>query len=140
VKQPHAQNRALEFALFSRSLPLPRRRHPEAIVRVMFERGAFGLTRPSGASAAYFAFGSRRLCSSGVSPGFFAREDTTRDVYRGLSMGLNIAFSWRVSHDGRSRHRAGDHHLRMGERAAALGHADAAGDWPMEAGTSGGAR
>jgi putative peptidoglycan lipid II flippase len=139
----HTQNRALEFALF---LTLPAAAAlaviPEGIVRVMFERGAFGpdTTEVVARALRYFAFGLPAFVLIKVfSPGFFAREDTKTPMYiAGFSMSLNIAFSLVLF-------------PTMAEAGIALsttiaGWANALlllfmlmkrGDWPLEAGTVG---
>ena len=94
----HTQNRALEFALFL-SLPAAAALTviPEAIVRVLFERGAFG------PETTHIVSGALRLFALGLpafvlvkvfSPGFFAREDTRTPMYiAAISMATNIALS-----------------------------------------------
>lgn len=93
-----AQNRALEFALF---LTVPAAAAlfvmPEAVVRVLYERGAFTpqTTATVAAALAYFALGLPAFVLVKVfSPGFFAREDTrTPMLVALLAMAANIGLS-----------------------------------------------
>jgi putative peptidoglycan lipid II flippase len=113
---------------------------PEEIVRVLFERGAFGAetTEIVARVLRYFAFGLPAFVLIKVfSPGFFAREDTKTPMYiAGVSMALNIALSLALFPE-------------MAEAGIALATTVAGwvnalllfgvlmrrGEWPMEAGT-----
>ncbi|WP_436643659.1 murein biosynthesis integral membrane protein MurJ [Microbaculum sp. FT89] len=94
----NGQNRALEFAL---TLTLPSAAAlffvPDAIIRGLFERGAFGPedTAATAAALAAFAVGLPAFVLNKVfAPAFFAREDTrTPMYYAGVNVAANIAFS-----------------------------------------------
>jgi putative peptidoglycan lipid II flippase len=94
----YTQNRALEFALFL-SLPAAAALAviPEAIVRVLYERGAFDpeTTEIVAGALRWFALGLPAFVLIKVfSPGFFAREDTRTPMYiAAISMALNVGFS-----------------------------------------------
>ena len=89
-----AQNRSLEFALL---LTVPAAVAlaviPDAIISVLFERGAFqpSDTRSVAAALAIFALGLPSFVMIKVfSPAFFAREDTRTPMrYAGISLSLN---------------------------------------------------
>ncbi len=93
-----SQNRALEFALL---LTMPAAvalfAIPEPIIRVLFERGAFGPSDTLAVSAALraFAVGLPAFVLIKVfSPAYFAREDTrTPMIYAGISMVVNVVGS-----------------------------------------------
>jgi len=93
-----SQNRALDFSLF---LTLPAAVAlmvmPDAIIQVLFERGAFVAadTRATSQALAVFAVGLPSFVMIKIfSPGFFAREDTrTPMIFAGLSVAINIAVS-----------------------------------------------
>lgn len=90
-----SQNRSLEFSLL---LTLPAAvalfMIPEPIIRVLFERGAFGAgdTRAVSWALAAFAVGLPSFVLVKVfSPAYFAREDTrTPMIYAGISMVVNV--------------------------------------------------
>jgi len=92
------QNRALEFALF---LTVPAAAAiaimPEAIVRVLFERGAFDVqtTTATARALGYFALGLPAFVLVKVfSPGFFAREDTRTPMKVAfVTMATNVVLS-----------------------------------------------
>ncbi len=92
------QNRALEFALF---LTVPAAAAiaimPEAIVRVLFERGAFDVqtTTTTARALGYFALGLPAFVLVKVfSPGFFAREDTKTPMKVAfVTMAINVVLS-----------------------------------------------
>ncbi len=94
----HNQNRSLEFALF---LTLPAAAAlfviPEEVVRVLYERGAFGpeTSAITARALAVFALGLPAFVLTKVfSPGFFAREDTKTPMYAAAAAMLtNIALS-----------------------------------------------
>jgi len=94
----NGQNRALEFAL---TLTLPCAAAllvvPDAIIRGLFQRGAFGPedTAATAAALAAFAIGLPAFVLNKVfAPAFFAREDTkTPMYYAGINVAANIAFS-----------------------------------------------
>ena len=92
------QNRALEFAL---ALALPAALAlallAEPIVRVLFERGAFGPTdtRAAARALAIFACGLPAFVLGRVfAPAFFAREDTTTPmVIGGIGVVVNVGLA-----------------------------------------------
>lgn len=94
-----ALNRALELALF---LTLPAAVAlaviPEAVVRVLFERGAFtadDAAATAGVLAAYALGLPAFVLVKVLSPGFFAREDTATPVkIATASIALNIALGF----------------------------------------------
>ena len=94
----NGQNRALEFAL---TLTLPCAAAlffvPDAIIRGLFERGAFGPedTAATAAALAAFSLGLPAFVLNKVfAPAFFAREDTkTPMYYAGINVAANIAIS-----------------------------------------------
>jgi len=94
----NGQNRALEFAL---TLTLPCAAAlffvPDAIIRGLFERGAFGPedTAATAAALAAFALGLPAFVLNKVfAPAFFAREDTkTPMYYAAVNVAANIGFS-----------------------------------------------
>ncbi len=80
----HSQNRAIEFVLL---LTLPAAAAlvviAEPLIRVMFERGAFGAaeTAATGAALGVYAMGlPAYVLVKALAPGFFAREDTATPV------------------------------------------------------------
>lgn len=80
----HSQNRAVEFS-FLLTLPAAVALFviAEPLVRVLFERGAFGLTQSLATSAALsvFAIGlPAYVLIKALAPGFFARGDTSTPV------------------------------------------------------------
>lgn len=88
----HTQNRSLEFALF---LTLPAAVAlfimPEPIVRLIYERGAFGpdTTRAVAAVLGIYALGLPAFVLIRVfSPGYFAREDTRRPMFVTLASAI----------------------------------------------------
>lgn len=92
------QNRAMELAL---ALTLPAAMAlflvPDAVIRLMFERGNFTpeATIQTGAALAAFAWGLPAFVLIKVfSPGYFAREDTKTPMYfAGIGVAVNVAFS-----------------------------------------------
>ena len=92
------QNRALEFALF---LTVPAAAAimvmPEAIVRVLFERGAFDAATTATTARALFFFAAGLpafVLVKVFSPGFFAREDTRTPMKVALAtMATNVILS-----------------------------------------------
>ena len=94
----HSQNRALEFALF---LTLPAATAiaiiAVAIVRVLYERGAFTpeTTAITARALAIFGLGLPAFVMIKVfTPGYFAREDTrTPMLFAGIAVGTNIALA-----------------------------------------------
>ncbi len=92
------QNRATEFAL---ALTLPASVAlivlAEPIIRVLFERGAFGPEDTAGSAAALVAFAvglPAFVMIKVLSPGFFAREDTRTPMwYAAWSVAANIVLS-----------------------------------------------
>jgi putative peptidoglycan lipid II flippase len=98
VEARHNQNRALEFALF---LTLPAATALAiisfAVVRVLYERGAFSPETSAITSdvVAVFALGLPAFVMIKVfTPGYFAREDTrTPMVFAGISVAANIAIA-----------------------------------------------
>jgi len=91
----HTLNRAMEFAL---ALTLPATVAlivvPEAIVSVLFERGAFDDTATQATTAALIAFAAGLpafVLNKVFSPGFFAREDTVTPMwFAGVGMVVNV--------------------------------------------------
>lgn len=94
----HNQNRALEFALF---LTLPAATAiaiiSTAIVRVLYERGAFlpETTEITARALAIFGLGLPAFVMIKVfTPGYFAREDTrTPMLFAGVSVAVNVALA-----------------------------------------------
>ena len=94
----HSQNRALEFAMF---LTLPAATAlaiiSVVVVRVLYERGAFGpeTTETTARALAVFALGLPAFVMIKVfTPGYFAREDTkTPMLFAGISVAVNIAMA-----------------------------------------------
>jgi putative peptidoglycan lipid II flippase len=94
----HTQNRSFEFAM---ALTLPAAVAlmviPFTIVRVLFERGAFGPadTEATGLALAAFAAGLPAFVAIKVfQPSYFAREDTrTPTIQGGISVAVNVAGS-----------------------------------------------
>jgi len=94
----HNQNRALEFALF---LTLPAATAiavlATAIVRVLYERGAFTpeTTAITARALAIFGLGLPAFVLIKVfTPGYFAREDTrTPMIFAGIAVGTNVALA-----------------------------------------------
>jgi len=92
------QNRAIEFALL---LTVPAAAAliaiPEALVSVVFERGAFTAadTRATAAALTAFAVGlPAYVLIKGLAPGFFARQDTRTPVKVAVTaMVLNVVFA-----------------------------------------------
>lgn len=93
-----SQNRAIEATLF---LTLPATVAlfllSEPIIRVLFERGAFGEAETSASALTLMAYTvglPAYVLVKVLAPGFFAREDTTTPVkIAGLAVVLNIVFS-----------------------------------------------
>ena len=93
-----AQNRSLEFsALLTMPAAVALFTIPEPIIKVLFERGAFGsdATTATSTALAAFAIGLPSFVLIKVfSPGFFAREDTkTPMIFAAISMVINVIFS-----------------------------------------------
>jgi putative peptidoglycan lipid II flippase len=94
----HTQNRALEFALF---LTLPAATAitivAVAIVRVLYERGAFSpeTTAVTANTLAVFGLGLPAFVMIKVfTPGYFAREDTrTPMMFAGVAVAVNVALA-----------------------------------------------
>jgi len=94
----HNQNRALEFALF---LTLPAATAiaiiATAIVRVLYERGAFTAetTEITARALAIFGLGLPAFVMIKVfTPGYFAREDTrTPMLFAGIAVGANVVLA-----------------------------------------------
>ena len=94
----HSQNRALEFAMF---LTLPAATAlaiiSVVVVRVLYERGAFGpeTTETTARALAVFALGLPAFVMIKVfTPGYFTREDTkTPMLFAGISVAVNIAMA-----------------------------------------------
>ncbi len=94
----HNQNRALEFALF---LTLPAATAiaviAVAIVRVLYERGAFTpeTTAITARALAIFGLGLPAFVMIKVfTPGYFAREDTKTPMrFAGVAVGVNVALA-----------------------------------------------
>jgi putative peptidoglycan lipid II flippase len=92
----NSQNRGLEFALL---LTLPAAAAclviPEEIIRVLFERGAFGADATAATASALFAYATglpAYVLIRVLAPGFYAREDTTTPVRIAIAaMAVNIA-------------------------------------------------
>lgn len=105
----HTQNRSLEFALF---LTVPAAVAlfliPEPIVRVIYERGAFGpeVTQMVAAVLGIYALGLPAFVMIKVfTPGYFAREDTKTPMFiTGASALANIVLSlvlfWQFAEQG----------------------------------------
>ncbi|MFD2238818.1 murein biosynthesis integral membrane protein MurJ [Aureimonas populi] len=105
----HTQNRSLEFALF---LTVPAAVAlfliPEPIVRVIYERGAFGpeVTGAVAAVLGLYALGLPAFVLIKVfTPGYFAREDTRTPMFiTGFSALANIVLSlllfWQLAEQG----------------------------------------
>ncbi|PIW26449.1 MAG: murein biosynthesis integral membrane protein MurJ [Rhodospirillales bacterium CG15_BIG_FIL_POST_REV_8_21_14_020_66_15] len=84
VSAMNSQNRGLEFALL---LTLPAAAAclviPDEIIRVLFERGAFGPDATAATAAALFAYATglpAYVLIRVLAPGFYAREDTSTPV------------------------------------------------------------
>lgn len=99
LNEAHAsQNRGLEFSLL---LTLPAAAAcliiPEALIRVLFERGAFGAEATLATAAALQAYAvglPAYVLIRVLTPGFFAREDTSTPVrIAALSMVVNIVLN-----------------------------------------------
>jgi putative peptidoglycan lipid II flippase len=94
----HNQNRALEFALFF-TLPAATALAiiSEAIVRVLYERGAFSpaTTEATAGALAIFGLGLPAFVMIKVfTPGYFAREDTrTPMLFAAVSVAVNVALA-----------------------------------------------
>ncbi len=94
----HSQNRALEFSLI---LTLPAAAAlmviSEPIIRVLFERGAFGAAETSATAAALVLYASglpAYVLVKTLATGFFAREDTATPIKIGfVSVLVNIVLS-----------------------------------------------
>ncbi|HAD86833.1 MAG TPA: murein biosynthesis integral membrane protein MurJ [Rhodospirillaceae bacterium] len=92
----NSQNRGMEFALL---LTLPAAAAcliiPEDIIRVLFERGAFGAEATAATASALFAYATglpAYVLIRVLAPGFYAREDTTTPVRIAIAaMVVNIA-------------------------------------------------
>src|SRR5690606_11913742 len=92
------QNRSVEFALF---LTLPAAAAllvmSEEIVRVLYERGAFGVETTAKVSGALAIFGlglPAFVLIKAFTPGFFAREDTrTPMMFAGVAVAVNVALA-----------------------------------------------
>ncbi|WP_208976237.1 murein biosynthesis integral membrane protein MurJ [Polycladidibacter stylochi] len=105
----HAQNRSMEFAL---ALTLPATLAlliiPDAIVAVLFQRGAFSAEAVAQTAAALraFAFGLPAfVLIKMLSPGYFAREDTKTPMHFAaasmvVNVGLSLALFPLLSHVG----------------------------------------
>jgi putative peptidoglycan lipid II flippase len=103
------QNRAIEFA-FLLTLPaaVALAIAADPIVRVLFQRGAFGADQAQATAAALAAFAlglPAYVLVKALSPGFYAREDTKTPVkVAALCMVLNVAFNlvlmWPFKHVG----------------------------------------
>ncbi len=93
-----SQNRGAEFALL---LTLPATVAliliPEPIIRVLFERGAFGEAATTATAAALMAYAIGLPAYVGIrvyTPGYFAREDTKTPVkIAALAMAVNVALN-----------------------------------------------
>ncbi|MSO92061.1 MAG: murein biosynthesis integral membrane protein MurJ [Rhodospirillales bacterium] len=93
----HSQNRAIELSLF---LTLPAATAlaviAEPLVRVLFERGAFSAreTAATAAAVAVYALGlPASALARALTPGFFAREDTSTPVKISVAaMASNVVF------------------------------------------------
>ena len=91
----NSQNRGLEFALL---LTLPAAAAclviPDEIIRVLFERGAFGAEATAATAAALFAYATglpAYVLIRVLAPGFYAREDTATPVRIAIAaMAVNI--------------------------------------------------
>jgi putative peptidoglycan lipid II flippase len=104
-----SQNRAVELALLV-SLPatLALLVMPEAIIRVLFGRGAFqadSIAETAATLAAYAVGLPAFVLVRVLSPGFFARADTTTPMRIGvITVGANVALSlalaWPLAHMG----------------------------------------
>ena len=98
-----SQNRALELSLF---LTLPAAvalmAIPDAIIRTVFEHGAFTLADTSAVAPAVLAFAAGLPAFSLTKvfqPGFYAREDTKTPMrFALISVGVNIVGSLILSH------------------------------------------
>lgn len=103
------QNRAIEFA-FLLTLPaaVALAVAADPIVRVLFQRGAFGPDQAAATAGALAAFAlglPAYVLVKALSPGFYAREDTKTPVkVAALCMALNVAFNlvlmWPFKHVG----------------------------------------
>ena len=98
IEAANLQNRSLEFALF---LTLPAAGAlwviSDDIVRVLYERGAFGAqtTETVAGTLAIFGIGLPAFVMiKAFTPGFFAREDTrTPMIFAGISVLVNIVIA-----------------------------------------------
>lgn len=98
VEAATLQNRSVEFALF---LTLPATAAlltiADPIVRLLYERGAFGpeTTATVGGVLAIFGIGLPAfVLIKAFTPGFFAREDTrTPMIFAGVSVALNVVLA-----------------------------------------------
>jgi putative peptidoglycan lipid II flippase len=98
VEAANLQNRSVEFALF---LTLPAAAAllvmSEAIVRVLYERGAFSVETTHSVSAALAIFGlglPAFVMIKAFTPGYFAREDTrTPMIFAGVSVAVNVTLA-----------------------------------------------
>jgi putative peptidoglycan lipid II flippase len=94
----HTQNRALDFALF---LTLPAAAAlaviSVAVVRVLYERGAFGpeTTETTARALSIFALGLPAFVMIKVfTPGYFAREDTRTPMrFAAVAVAVNVALA-----------------------------------------------
>ncbi len=105
----HSQNRALELSLL---LTLPAAAAlvviADPVIRVLFERGAFGAaeTRATAAALAVFAAGlPAYVLVKALAPGFFAREDTATPVKISVvcllvNLALNLILMGPLKHVG----------------------------------------
>lgn len=103
------QNRAIEFA-FLLTLPaaVALAVAADPIVRVLFQRGAFGVDQAQATAGALAAFAlglPAYVLVKALSPGFYAREDTKTPVkVATVCMVLNVAFNlvlmWPFKHVG----------------------------------------
>jgi putative peptidoglycan lipid II flippase len=93
-----SQNRAMEFALL---LTLPAAAAlmtiAEPVIRVLFQRGSFGVAETQATTAALVAFATglpAYVLVKVLAPGFFAREDTKTPVkVAGATMVINVALN-----------------------------------------------
>jgi putative peptidoglycan lipid II flippase len=98
VEAANLQNRSVEFALF---LTLPAAGAllvmSEAIVRVLYERGAFSVDTTHSVAAALAVFGlglPAFVMIKAFTPGFFAREDTRTPMrFAAISVAVNVALA-----------------------------------------------
>jgi putative peptidoglycan lipid II flippase len=98
IEAANLQNRSVEFALF---LTLPAAGAllvmSEAIVRVLYERGAFSTDTTHSVAAALAVFGlglPAFVMIKAFTPGFFAREDTKTPMrFAAISVAVNVALA-----------------------------------------------